>query len=433
MNNRYEKYKDSGIEWIGEIPENWEISRVKNAFIRKKEKAKQENPTILSLTSKGIVVRDITFNEGQIAESYFNYNPVEIGDLLLNPMDLVTNAFSSVANDSGVISPAYFNLKNKKEINSKYFDYYFKLQYWNKSFFAHGKGVSWEHRWTLNQDTLMNFIIPVPSEPEQTAIANYLDKKTVKIDELIVKKQKLIELLKEDRTAIINQAITKGINPDVKLKPSGIDWLGDIPEHWTVKKISHLSNVTKLTGFEYSNLWETSVDGDIIALRGYNIREGYLDINTVERISKELSSELIRSKLFKNDIVYPCTGTIGNAAIIDEDDKYHINQNIAKITPNNLVYPKYLLYSLLSFSIKSQIHFNNSSQMQPVILIGELRQIKISLSSDINEQIRIIDELENQLKKNEGILTNVENEIDFLYEYRKALIGEVVTGKLRVC
>jgi type I restriction enzyme S subunit len=175
----YLTYKPSGIDWIGQIPAHWEIAKVKNAFVRKKEKAKQENPTILSLTSKGIIIRDITNNEGQIAESYYEYNPVEVGDLLLNPMDLVTNAFSSISYLAGVISPAYINLRNKHGFCSRYFDYYFKLQYWNSSFFAHGKGVSFEHRWTLGFETLMNFPIPVPSKDEQFNIAKYLYSSTL--------------------------------------------------------------------------------------------------------------------------------------------------------------------------------------------------------------------------------------------------------------
>ena len=135
---------NSGIPWIGEIPKDWEIRKVKDVFIRKNEKAHQENPVILSLARSGIKVRDISTNEGQLAESYFDYNPVEPFDLLINPMDLYSGANCSMSSVTGVISPAYVNLRAKGDISPRYYDYYFKTQYWSMAFFAHGKGVSFD-------------------------------------------------------------------------------------------------------------------------------------------------------------------------------------------------------------------------------------------------------------------------------------------------
>ena len=116
--------KDSGVEWIGEIPEDWGIVKVKQAFVRKNEKAQQENPVVLSLARSGVRVRDVSTNEGQVAESYYNYNPVSVGDLLLNPMDLYSGANCSLSEVEGVISPAYVNLKSKEGYFSKFYDYY---------------------------------------------------------------------------------------------------------------------------------------------------------------------------------------------------------------------------------------------------------------------------------------------------------------------
>lgn len=131
--------KDSGVEWIGEIPIDWSMVRVKHAFTRKNQKAMQGDPVVLSLARSGVCVRDISTNEGQIAESYFDYNPVEEGDLLINPMDLYSGANCSVSHIKGVISPAYINLKNKEGINPIFYDYYFKVQYWLMAFFHMGK------------------------------------------------------------------------------------------------------------------------------------------------------------------------------------------------------------------------------------------------------------------------------------------------------
>ena len=173
---------NSGIPWMGEIPKDWEIRKVKDVFVRKNEKAHQENPVILSLARSGIKVRDISTNEGQLAESYFDYNPVEPFDLLINPMDLYSGANCSMSSVTGVISPAYVNLRAKGDISPRYYDYYFKTQYWSMAFFAHGKGVSFDNRWTLGVDTLLRYNIPYPSIVKQHKIASFLDKKCGEID-----------------------------------------------------------------------------------------------------------------------------------------------------------------------------------------------------------------------------------------------------------
>lgn len=185
------KMKNSGIEWIGEIPENWGTVKVKQAFVRKNEKAQQENPVVLSLARSGVKVRDVSTNEGQVAESYYNYNPVSVGDLLLNPMDLYSGANCSISEVEGVISPAYVNLKNRNGYYSKFYDYYFKVQYWMMVLFAHGKGVSFDNRWTLNNETLMNFPVVSPDYDTQRRIAGFLDDKCGKIDRYIEKQQRM--------------------------------------------------------------------------------------------------------------------------------------------------------------------------------------------------------------------------------------------------
>ena len=167
--------KESNVDWIGKIPKTWKIGKVKDIFVRKNEKANQENPVVLSLARSGVKVRDISTGEGQLAESYDNYNPVEINDLLLNPMDLYSGANCSVSKVKGVISPAYINLKAKGKNDPTYYDYYFKTQYWSMALFAHGKGVSFDNRWTLGLDTALNYFIPIPSEEEQIKTGDYQD------------------------------------------------------------------------------------------------------------------------------------------------------------------------------------------------------------------------------------------------------------------
>lgn len=235
--------KDSGVEWIGDIPKNWEVRPVKSAFNRKKEKAQQKDPVVLSLARSGIRVRNIKNNEGQLAASYENYNPVEPGDLLLNPMDLYSGANCNLSEIEGVISPAYVNLRAKDNVDSKFYDYYFKTQYWSMAFFAHGLGVSFDNRWTLNNETLMNYKIPVPSYQEQKIISETLNSKVKAIDSIVYKTKQSIEEYKKYKQSLIREVVTKGLDQSDKMKDSGVEWIGEIPEHWNMSKLGYLGSL----------------------------------------------------------------------------------------------------------------------------------------------------------------------------------------------
>jgi type I restriction enzyme, S subunit len=285
----------------------------------------------------------------------------------------------------------------------------------------------------FNGEKYGNIGILIPPLETQQSIARFLDRKTAAIDTLITKKQRLIQLLEEKRTALINQAVTKGLNPIAPMKDSGIPWIGETPEHWKILKLGIFAEVTKLTGFEYTNHWIVHPNGEIIALRGFNIKNGKLVLNDVEKISSKLSSKLFRSKLFSGDIVFPCTGTIGNGALIEEDNKFHINQNIAKITArkNWDIHPKYFLNQLCDYAMKYQIDSLNSSGIQPVLLIGTIRNL-VCVLPDIEEQRIISDYIDDQNKRFDKISNNLFSQIEKLQEYRRSLITAAVTGKLAI-
>lgn len=430
---RYEKYKTSRVMCLPEIPVHWEMSKAKyyfqytTGFTPLTGVAEFYNGDITWVTIADMNQKVVFDSATKLSQTAIDkYNPdLTLKDSLLYSFKLSVGKVAYAGKDL-YTNEAIISILPNKTYDLRYFYYTLPEQ------LLQNAGENIYGAKMLNQELIRNATICFPPKEEQTAIADFLDEKTAQIDILIEKKQKLIDLLKEKRVAIINHAVTKGINPKTKLKPSGIEWLGDIPEHWNVKKIGYLASVTKLTGFEYTNKWNTNELGEIIALRGYNVGNGFLDLRSVERISIDLSNTLLRSKLFKNDIVYPCTGTIGNACLIDQDNTYHINQNIAKLTPYQIVNPKYLLFALLSYGVKSQIHFNNSSQMQPVILISELRQIKIAIPTDIQEQIEVVNKMEKEIGKLDLVINKIEKEMELLQEYRAALISEVVTGKIKV-
>ncbi|MCX6163252.1 MAG: restriction endonuclease subunit S [Ignavibacteriae bacterium] len=430
---RYEKYKTSDIDWIGEIPSHWEMSKAKyyfkytTGFTPPSGQNEFYNGDLTWVTIADMNQKVISDSANTLSHlAIERYKPdVTKKDSLLFSFKLSVGKVAYAGKDL-YTNEAIISILPDENYDVRYFFYALPEQLLkNANENIYGAKM-------LNQELIRNASICFPPKAEQTAIANFLDEKTSQIEKLISNKQKLIELLIEERTVSLNIALTKGINKKEKLKESNIEWFGLIPENWEIKKIGHLASVTKLTGFEYTGKWETVADGEIIALRGYNIGEGFLEISKVEKISKELSNELIRSKLYKNDIVYPCTGTIGNAALIEIDNQFHINQNVAKITPNQLIYPEFLLFAILSSSVKSQIHYNNASQMQPVILIGDLRQMKICLPFNIEEQIAIVQYVKGEIKRIGNLISKIEKEIELMNEYRTALISEAVTGKIKI-
>lgn len=423
----YQQYKHSGVEWLGDIPEHWEQKRFKFSvnLINNKIEAENSNLSYMGLehieswTGKRIEDKNAS-SEG--IGSHFVPNDVLFGKLRPYLAKVYLSDIEGLASTEALV------LRCKNNIFPKFLKYYILSRDFinivdSSTFGAKMPRASW--------DFIGNLFFIFPPLHEQQKIAQFLDYKTKQIDELINKKKTLIEKLDEKRTALISHAVTKGLDSSVPMKDSGIEWLGDIPKHWTILKLGRLCDVTKLTGFEYTKKWQTDPQGEIIALRGFNIKNNQLILNDVEKITSELSNELLRSKLYAGDIVFPCTGTLGEGAIIDEDNQYHINQNIAKISPLKNIDRKFLLLLLCSKNMKYQIELYNSSGLQPVLLIGTIRSLIIAIP-DFSEQKQIAEYLDQKTTQIDQQKAKIKQAIELLKEYRTSLITNAVTGKIDV-
>lgn len=423
--------KDSGVEWIGEIPVDWSMKRVKHIFTRKNEKAMQENPTILSLARDGVKVRDISNNEGQIAESYYNYNPVEEGDLLLNPMDLYSGANCSISKVQGVISPAYINLKANTGVNPDFYDYYFKVQYWLMAFFSYGKGVSYDNRWTLSAETLMNYpVVDLPYE-EQCKRADYLDRKCSQIDAIIARQQEVIEKLKAYKLSVITEAVTKGLNPDVPMKDSGVEWIGEIPEDWENRKMISILSMRVVDGpHESPELYDegipyisaTAIENGKInfdLMRGY-ISEEYCDICD------------LRYKPQLHDILVIKLGaSTGQVAIVETSDRFNIWVPLAAVRCNEKADPYFVYYAFQSDYFLKQMEMSWTYGTQQTLGVKSIERLRIMLPT-LEDQKEIASYLKSKCDSIDAAVKNKENLIDKLVDYKKSLIYEVVTGKKEV-
>ena len=413
--------KNSGVEWIGNIPSEWRIGRVKNAFTRKNEKAHQE-PTILSLARSGVKIRDLSTGEGQIAESYYNYNPVEPFDLLLNPMDLYSGANCSISKVYGVISPAYINLKANKNYYPVFYDYYFKTQYWAMAFFAHGKGVSYDNRWTLSTETMMNYYIPVPSLHEQKRIADFLDSKVTQIDKIISETKASIENYKEYKQSVITEAVTKGLNKNVPMKDSGIEWIGEIPSEWKVHMLSQIfyQHKCKNKDLQENNLLSLSygkIKRKNIDVAGGLLPESFDNYNIID-----VNDIVLRLTDLQNDHKSLRVGIVKEKGII--------TSAYITLRSKENIETDYFYYYLHTFDIHKGFYGMGCGVRQS-LNFDELKKLKI-LYPSTKEQKSIVKFLDNKCAEIDNLILQKEKLITNLEEYKKSLIYEYVTGKKAV-
>ena len=397
----YPEYKDSGVEWLGKIPEDWKVGKVKETFNLVKERSFNNSESeVLSLTLQGIKVRDVSNNEGQIASSYEGYRKIYKGDIVLNPMDLV-RGFVDSSKLEGIISPAYSTLRKKDiEINSDFYGYFFQKHYFEGIFYPFGNGVSVDHRWTLKDDTLINFPLIVIPKDQQQKIATYLDEKTSLIDQTISKKQKLIELLREKRTAVINRSVMDFEGKKEKLKylaPQRNKKLDIAPADERYIGLEHIESGTgKLLESGETTQPESSVDvfknGDVL----FGKLRPYL------------------AKVYSPEFDGVCSGEF--LTLIPKQEK---------------ILSKFLFYKLISKDFIKVVDDSTYGTKMPRAnwqFIGNqvIKYPSLQIQQDIIKKL----DLQNELFSR--VVQQVEKSIELLQEFKSSLISNVVTGKIRV-
>lgn len=422
---------DSGIKWIGSLPNTWSITTVNKIFYRRKEVNDVENPTVLSLTRDGVKIRDISTNEGQLAESYDNYHKVYKDDLMINPMDLISGANCSLSEVEGVISPAYINLAKKEKIFPKYYDYFFKYQYWANAMFIHGKGVSFDNRWTMNWETMSSYKLPFPKFEEQKTIADYLDKKCSKINDVINDNNTEIKLLEEYKMKILDTACLKGVDKHefINISHYSID---KIPAGWKFQKTLGILNMPITDGpHSTPNL----INDGIPFISADAIKDGKIDFSRKRGdISEEDYLEFSKKYIPKlHDIYMIKSGaTTGKVGIVETTEKFTIWSPLAvyRVDEKKMNY-KYLYYLLQTNFYQKQVQLSWSYGTQQNIGMRILEKLKV-LVPPLSEQEKIVKEIDNKFDKLNKSIDYRKQIIEKLEEYKKSLIYECVTGKREV-
>jgi len=406
---KYDSYKPSGVEWLGEIPSHWEVKRLKYIFEIVKRIVGELGHDVLSITQTGIKVKDTESGEGQLSMDYSKYQIVKKGDFAMNHMDLLTG-YVDISKFEGVISPDYrvFDLVDV-EFSKEYLLLLLQIGYKSKIFYAHGQGVSMLGRWRFPAENFNNFIFPKPLLNEQIKIAEYINNKTTKIDQAISIKQKQIELLKERRQILIHRAVTRGLNPNVKLKHSGVEWIGEIPKHWEVKRFKFLCEIT--TG---SKNTEDKVENGLYPF--------YVRSQTPERIN---------SYTFEGEAILTAGDGAGVGKVFHYlNEKFDFHQRVYKFSNFKKIKGKLLFYFLQNNFHNVALNGEAKSTVDSLRL-PLIQNFQVALPSK-HEQIEIIEYIESSSTKIATAISLKEKEIEKLKEYKASLINDVVTGKVKV-
>lgn len=421
----YSSYKSSNIEWLGKIPNHWKILKAKRLFHERSEKGYPDEPLLAATQSKGVIPKSLYENTTVTATK--NFETLK----LVRKKDFVISLRSfqggiEYAHYQGIISPSYTILKPTEMVVDEYYRYLLKSKHYISGLTLLVTGI--REGQNIDTDKFKNSYLPMPSEEEQTTIANFLDYKTAKIDRFIRKKKQLIKLLNEQKVGIINQAVTKGIDTNAKMKPSGIEWLGDIPEHWEVRKIKSLGSA--IIGLTYSPLELTDKDNGTLVLRSSNVQDGKIIYDDCVYVTTEIPE---KKRTQVGDILI-CSRNgsvklIGKNAIINEQAS---NQSFgAFMTIFRSEYFHFLHYFFNSPSFKAQSGLFATSTINQ-LTTGILNNILIAFPNDIREQQSIVSHIEKETSKLNQAISTIEKEIALVQEYKTALIAEAVTGKIDV-
>lgn len=414
---RYDSYKDSGVEWIGEIPIHWDCKRLKHLVetplkYGANEAAESDDPNqprYIRITDFGQngILRDDTFKSlpEHLAVDYL----LKEGDVLFARSGATVGKTFLFHNYKGKACFAGYLIRgrfSKHEVVSRFIYYYtFSSFYenWKQSIFQQATIQN------ISAEKYNQLLVAIPPLIEQTAIANYLDHKTTQIDALIAKKQRLIDLMEEERTALINQAVTKGLDPTVPMKDSGIEWLGEIPEHWEVRRMRYLCDIT--TGGKDT---ENREDDGVYPF--------YVRSQTIERIS---------TYSYDGEAILTAGDGVGVCKVWHYvNEKFDFHQRVYMMCNLRDVFGRYLFYYLKDNFGKEVMKLSAKSTVDS--LRRPMFQNFFVCYGPPEEQSQIIENIEREEQRIQKVITIAQQEMDLLIEFKTSLISEVVTGKVDV-
>lgn len=424
--NTYSAYKDSGEQWLGQIPAHWEMHKLGHFLSIFSEKG-FPNAQLLSVTrEQGVILRDKDNKEENhnfVPDDLSGYKHLSKGDFVINKMKSWQGSYG-VSEYDGIVSPAYFTCK-LKGVYPDFFSRAIRSKAYSGYFMKYSKGIRVD-QWDLDPIALKLIPFALPPIEEQEAMVAYLDEQTAQIDSAIAREQKMIDLLEERKQIIIQQAVTKGLNTNAKMKDSGIEWIGEIPEGWEVRKLKYIGD--SKNGLTYSPLDMVDENQGILVLRSSNIQKGKLSFE--DNVYVKYAPKKLHVR--KGDIII-CSRNgsadlVGKCAIIDREMYATFGAFMMRFrSPHN---DKYIYY-LLSIAISKYKQLFATSTINQLTL-GIFADMKVPIVMDELCQQTIVNYLDERLGNINRAIDAREKMIALLQERKQIIINEVVTGKIKV-
>ncbi len=423
---RYPEYKDSGIGWLNSIPANWTVRRLGFFFEERREKVSDKDFPPLSVTKSGIVPQLETAAKTDDGD---NRKKVCAGDFVINSRSDRKGSAGASSLD-GSVSLINTVLRPLGGIDIGFVHHLLRSIPFQEEFYRYGKGIVAD-LWSTNYSEMRNIVLALPSIPEQTTIVTFIDHETGKIDALIAEQEQLIALLAEKRQATISHAVTKGLNPDAPMKDSGVAWLGQVPERWSVLPLKRLLADVKAGPFG------SALTKDMYVPNGYRVygQEQVIPADfTVGDyyIDDSKFAELKQYSVMAGDILISCVGTFGKIAIVPANiEPGIINPRLIRLRVKSSLSAQYLEAVLRSSVVFEQFSMVSRGGTMDVINIGTLNAVTLAVPP-IGEQGEILSFINSEIAKLDTLRVESENAISLLKERRSALIAAAVTGQIDV-
>lgn len=423
----YRKYKDSGIAWASEIPVSWNIRHGKWVLNLMQRAVRDDDEVVTCFRDGEVILRTLRRTDDfTMSDKEIGYQGVNIGDIVIHGMDGFAGAMG-ISKSQGKSTPVYVVCTTKNNHNERYIIYYLRSLAHNDVFLSLSTGIrerSCDLKW--NKISVLPFILPDHSE--QRAIADFLDVKCAEVDELIALQEKMIDELKVYKQSVITEAVTKGLNPDAPLKDSGIEWIGQIPEHWEVRRLKNIGSAQN--GLTYSPIDVCDENQGILVLRSSNIQDGKLafDDNVYVYVNKVPNNLLV----CKGDIII-CSrngsaSLVGKSALVTDDISACFGAFMMRFRSNE---DYRYTYNLLTAAITQYKQLFSTSTINQ-LTIGIFSGLAMPFTRNKEEQQQIADYLDTKCAEIDEMTSIKQQKIEQLKEYKKSIIYEYVTGKKQV-